>query len=362
MRQVGFRGVSSSHPTLDSLSISAKEWAYKSSSYAALTWLAPHLLSLHSRMGYQRTIRHQVSVEGIGLHSGEPVKLTLSPAAADTGILFRAADGTLIPADIEHVVDGRAATTLGAFGVRVRTVEHLMAAAAALGIDNLVADVSAEEVPALDGSAKPFVDLLYSAGAVTLPVPRRAVSIREPARVGDGNRWIEIAPSDVFRITYTLDNPHPVVGCQVVTLDVSESVFVDELAPARTYGFLKDVAAMRENGLARGGSLDNAVVVGKRSVLNDSLRFENEFVRHKMLDLVGDLWLLGRPLKGHITAKNAGHALNHKLVAAVQEALAAERRHRAARPQAQPAGSLANRLERFVPGGGLASRPGIPAH
>jgi len=221
---------------------------------------------LHSRpgMGYQRTIRRQVSVEGIGLHSGEPVKLTLSPAAADTGILFRAADGTLVPADIGHVVDGRAATTLGAFGVRVRTIEHLMAAAAALGIDNFVADLSAEEVPALDGSAKPFVDLLYSAGAVTLPVPRRAVTVREPVRVGDGNRWLEIAPSDVFRITYTLDNPHPVVGCQVATLEVSESVFVDELAPARTYGFLKDVAAMRKNGLARGGSLDNAVAASAR--------------------------------------------------------------------------------------------------
>src|SRR5512132_408534 len=317
--------------------------------------MASQLLHTGHGMGYQRTIRRTVSVEGIGLHSGDPVKLTLSPAAADTGILFRASDGTLIPADIDHVVDGRGATTLGAFGVRVRTVEHLMAAAAALGIDNLVADISAEEVPALDGSSKPFVDLLYSAGSVTLPVPHRPVAIREPVRVGDGNRWLEIAPSEIFRITYTLDNPHPVVGCQVVSLEVSESVFVDELAPARTYGFLKDVAAMRKNGLARGGSLDNAVVVGKRSVLNDNLRFEDEFVRHKMLDLVGDLWLLGRPLMGHITVKNAGHALNHELVSAVKEALAAERRQRVARPQAQPAGSLSGRLERLVP----SPQPGI---
>src|SRR3970040_1811760 len=265
--------------------------------------MAPRLLCRRPGMGYQRTIRRQVSVEGIGLHSGEPVKLTLSPAAADTGILFRAADGTLVPADIEHVVDGRAATTLGAFGVRVRTVEHLMAAAAALGIDNLVADVSPEQSPALDGSATPFGDLLYSAGAVTLPVPRRPVTVREPVRVGDGNRWLEIAPSDVFRITYTLDNPPPVVG---------------------------------------------------RSVVTASLRFEDEFVRHKMLDLVGDLWLLGRPLTGHITARNAGHALNHELVAAMKEALAAERRHRAARPQDQPARSLAGRLERLVSGNRLS--------
>ena len=310
-------------------------------------------------MGNQRTIRRQVSVEGIGLHSGDPVKLTLSPAAADTGILFRAADGTLVPADIDHVVDGRGATTLGAFGVRVRTIEHLMAAAAALGIDNLVADLSAEEVPALDGSSKPFVDLLYSAGAVTLPVPRRPLAVREPLRVGDDNRWLEITPSNTFRITYTLDNPHPVVGFQIASLEVSETTFVEELAPARTYGFLKDVAVMRKNGLARGGSLDNAVVVGKRSVLNDSLRYQDEFVRHKMLDLVGDLWLLGRPLLGHVTAHNGGHALNHELAAAVRTALAAERRHRVVRPQVKVVGSLAGRLEQLVPGAGLSTQPGI---
>jgi UDP-3-O-[3-hydroxymyristoyl] N-acetylglucosamine deacetylase len=310
-------------------------------------------------MGDQRTIRRQVSVEGIGLHSGDPVKLTLSPAAADTGILFRAADGTLVPADIDHVVDGRGATTLGAFGVRVRTIEHLMAAAAALGIDNLVADLSAEEVPALDGSSKPFVDLLYSAGAVTLPVPRRPLAVREPLRVGDDNRWLEITPSNTFRITYTLDNPHPVVGFQIASLEVSETTFVEELAPARTYGFLKDVAVMRKNGLARGGSLDNAVVVGKRSVLNDSLRYQDEFVRHKMLDLVGDLWLLGRPLLGHVAAHNGGHALNHELVAAVRTTLTAERRHRAVRPQVKVVGSLAGRFEQLVPGAGLSTQPGI---
>jgi len=277
-------------------------------------------------MSYQRTIRRQVSVEGIGLHSGEPVKLTLSPAAADTGILFRAADGTLVPADIEHVVDGRAATTLGAFGVRVRTIEHLMAAAAALGIDNFVADVSAEEVPALDGSAKPFVDLLYSAGAVTLPVPRRAVTVREPVRVGDGNRWLEIAPSDVFRITYTLDNSHPVIGRQVASYAISEDVFQSELAPARTYGFLRDVPLMRQHGLARGGSLDNAIVVGKRIVLNDHLRFNDEFVRHKILDLVGDLHTLGRAVVGHVTGRNAGHMLNHQLALAIHKSCALARR------------------------------------
>jgi UDP-3-O-[3-hydroxymyristoyl] N-acetylglucosamine deacetylase len=305
-------------------------------------------------MDLQRTIRRKVSVEGIGLHSGEPVQLTLTPAAADTGILFRAADGTLVPADIEHVVDGRAATTVGAFGVRVRTIEHLMAAAAALGIDNLVVDVDAEEVPALDGSAKPFVDLLYSAGAAPLPVPRRPLVVRESIRVGDGHRWLEIAPSDCFRVTYTLDNPHPVIGQQIVSLEVTETAFVDELAAARTYGFLRDVPTMRKNGLARGGSLDNAVVVGKRTVLNDSLRFEDEFVRHKILDLVGDLWLLGRPLCGHVTGKNGGHALNHELATAVRRAFAAERRPRPSRARLHPADTM-------VPGGSLSPRPGIAA-
>ena len=251
-------------------------------------------------------------------------------------------------------MDGRAATTVGAFGVRVRTIEHLMAAAAALGIDNLVVDVDAEEVPALDGSAKPFVDLLYSAGAAPLPVPRRPLVVREPIRVGDGHRWLEITPSDCFRVTYTLDNPHPVIGQQIVSLEVTEAAFVDELAAARTYGFLKDVPTMRKNGLARGGSLDNAVVVGKRAVLNDSLRFEDEFVRHKILDLVGDLWLLGRPLCGHVTGKNGGHALNHELAAAVRRAFAAERRPRPSRARLHPADTI-------IPGGSLSPRPGIAA-
>src|SRR5712692_649468 len=316
--------------------------------------VAPPLLMLTPGMDLQQTIRRKVSVEGIGLHSGELVQLTLTPAAADTGILFRAADGTLVPADIEHVVDGRAATTVGAFGVRVRTIEHLMAAAAALGIDNLVVDVDAEEVPALDGSAKPFVDLLYSAGAAPLPVPRRPLVVREPIRVGDGHRWLEITPSDGFRVTYTLDNPHPVIGQQIVSLEVTEAAFVDELAAARTYGFLKDVPTMRKNGLARGGSLDNAVVVGKRAVLNDSLRFEDEFVRHKALDLVGDLHLLGRPLCGHVTGKNGAHALNHELAAAVRRAFAAERRPRPSRARLHPADTM-------VPGGSLSPRPGIAA-
>jgi UDP-3-O-[3-hydroxymyristoyl] N-acetylglucosamine deacetylase len=277
-------------------------------------------------MDLQQTIRSTAVMTGIGLHSGLPVRMTLSPAAPDTGILFRGSDGTVIPASPDHVVDTRSATTVGAFGVKVRSIEHLMAAATGLGIDNLIVDVDAEELPAADGSAKPFVELLESAGRVALPVPRQLLRIPEPIRVGDDNRWLEAFPSESFRVSYTLDNHHPAIGLQVATLDVTEANFVEEIAAARTYGFLKDVPMMRQNGLARGGSLDNAVVVGKRIVLNESLRFANEFVRHKILDLIGDLGVLGRPLLGHVTGKNAGHTLNHQLAVAIQKACSAARR------------------------------------
>lgn len=282
-------------------------------------------------MDAQHTLRRPVSMDGIGLHSGEAIKMTVSPAGADTGILFRAADGTLIPANADHVVDSNSATTIGAFGVRVRTIEHLMAAAAALGIDNMLVDIVGPEVPAADGSAKPFVDLLRSAGRAALPAARRPVSISEPIRVGTESRWLEILPAESLRISYTLDNSHPIIGLQAGTFGITENVFADELAPARTYGFLRDVPAMRQNGLARGGSLENAIVVGKRSVLNNSLRYPDEFVRHKILDLVGDLFLLGRPLRAHVVGRNAGHALNYQLVVAIQKAMAADRRRVAAR-------------------------------
>jgi UDP-3-O-acyl N-acetylglucosamine deacetylase len=286
-------------------------------------------------MDPQRTIRKPASLDGIGLHSGDEVRLTVSPAAPDTGIIFRAADGTLIPASAEHVVDSRSATTIGAFGVRVRTIEHLMSAAAGLGIDNLIVDIEGSEVPAADGSARPFVELLAGAGRVPLPTPRRPLAITEPIRVGDENRWIEASPGDGLRIDYTLDVKHPVIGLQFASVTITETSFVEDVAPARTYGFLKDVPMMRQNGLALGGSLDNAVVVGKRIVLNDSLRFPDEFVRHKILDLVGDLHLLGRPLIGVVTGRNAGHALNLELVQAIERRYLGDRR-RAAGRQAGP--------------------------
>jgi len=280
----------------------------------------------------QQTIKRPVALEGIGLHSGKPVKVTLSPAPPDSGIVFRVGpNGQPIPAASESVVDSHYATTIGRNGTRIQTVEHLMAAAAGLGIDNLAVEVDGTEVPAMDGSAKPFVGLLNAAGRQAQSARRRPITIRQPLHVGGGNRWIRILPADELRISYTLDNDHPAIGTQVLSWVPTEESFINEYAPARTYGFLKDLGAMRKHGLALGGSLDNAIVVGKRGTLN-GLRYRDEFVRHKVLDLIGDLALLGRPLLGHVVARNAGHSLNFDLVVEIQRALGLERR---------PAGAVA---------------------
>jgi UDP-3-O-[3-hydroxymyristoyl] N-acetylglucosamine deacetylase len=214
-----------------------------------------------------------------------------------------------------------------------------MAAAAGLGIDNLAVEVDGAEVPAMDGSAKPFVALLNGAGRVPQSARRRPVSIPHPIRVGSGNRWLHIVPAAELRISYTLDNDHPAIGTQVLSCVPTEESFVTEFAPARTYGFLKDLGVMRKHGLALGGSLDNAIVVGKRGTLN-GLRYRDEFVRHKVLDLIGDLALLGRPIHGHVIARNAGHGLNFELVVAIQRALGLERR---------PAGAALRVVQVFEP-------------
>ena len=272
----------------------------------------------------QRTIRKTVTLDGIGLHSGKPTRIVLSPAPSDTGIVFRVG-GVVIPAAPESVVNSNFATTVGKNGTRLQTVEHLMAAAAGLGIDNLDVIVDGPEVPAADGSAKPFVSALATAGRAEQNARRRPLSIPFPIRVGTDNRWLMIVPSKGFRISYTLDNDHPAIGMQTLTYVPNERSFIEDFAPARTYGFLKDVGVMRKNGLARGGSLDNAVVVGKRGPIN-GLRYRDEFVRHKVLDLIGDLALLGRPVLGHVIARNAGHDLNYQLAVAIQRALGLERR------------------------------------
>jgi UDP-3-O-[3-hydroxymyristoyl] N-acetylglucosamine deacetylase len=274
----------------------------------------------------QHTIRKAVSLEGVGLHSGKMVRVTLSPGPADSGIVFRVAEhGEPIPAAPESVVDSHYATTVGRNGARIQTIEHLMAAAAGLGVDNLDVRVDGAELPAADGSAKPFVQAMLAAGRAPQSARQRPIRIPHPIGAGSGGRWIQIVPADTFRISYTLDNDHPAIGMQVLSWTPTEESFVAEYAPARTYGFLKDLGFLRKSGRALGGSLDNTIVIGKSATLN-GLRYRDEFVRHKVLDLIGDLALLGRRITGHVIARNAGHALNFELVVAVQRALGLERR------------------------------------
>jgi len=267
-------------------------------------------------MELQHSVRKPVACDGVGLHTGAPVTMTLRPAPPDHGIAFSVgSERTPIPVRPESLLNGHYATTIGIDGVQVQTVEHLLAAVRGVGIDNLLVDIDAAELPAMDGSAAPFVSLLYAAGREAQPAVRRPpLRVAETIRVGDQARWIQISPAPELRISYTLDLDHPAVGVQVVSMVPTEKTFVEELASARTYGFLKDLELLRQQGLALGGSLDNAVVVGQERVLNGALRFRDEFVRHKILDVIGDLALLGRLVIGHVVARNAGHALNHLLV------------------------------------------------
>src|SRR5713226_559414 len=292
--------------------------------------VASRLLRVSGSMR-QQTIRRPVTLEGVGLHSGKQARVTLSPAPEDTGIVFRAG-ADRIAAVPQSVVNSHYATTIGRNGTRVQTVELLMAAAAGLGIDNLEVEVDGPEIPAMDGSAKPFVTLLAAAGRSQQSARRRPLTLPYPIRVGSGGRWIHIFPSTTFRISYTLDVDHPAIGTQVLSWTAAtERAFVDDVAPARTYGFLKDLGLMRKNGLARGGSLNG-------------LRYRDEFVRHKILDLIGDLALLGRPILAHVVARNGGHTLNVELGFAIQRSLGIERR---------PAGAALRVLPQ-VPASGLA--------
>jgi UDP-3-O-[3-hydroxymyristoyl] N-acetylglucosamine deacetylase len=326
-----------------------------STCYGQMLGVAPALLTSTPAM-QQRTIRKPVTIDGIGLHSGKPTRVVLSPAPPDSGVVFRVGS-EVIPAAVESVVDSRFATTVGKNGVRLQTVEHLMAAASGLGIDNLDVRVEGVEIPAADGSAKPFVTMLASAGQTEQGAKRRKVVVPYMLRVGSDGRWITIVPAEKLRISYTLDNDHPAIGTQTLTWVPTERSFVEEFAPARTYGFLKDVGQMRKNGLARGGSLDNAVVVGKHGPIN-GLRYRDEFVRHKVLDLLGDLALLGRPITGHIIARNAGHDLNHQLAVAIQRAVGLERRAAPATARVPAVrtilGEPAQVPEGLVPASGLA--------
>lgn len=264
-------------------------------------------------MDVQHTIKRQISCAGIGLHSGQKVTLTLKPAAADTGIRFRRTDlGIEIPASLAHVSAVQYATVLGRDGATVETVEHLLAALVASGIDNVVVELSQREVPIMDGSSAPFLFLLQEAGIKALGTSRRYLKVLKPLQIVSGDKRIAVYPSEHFKVSYTISFDHPLLKHQTRTERITEQTFSEHIASARTFGFLKEVEWLRQQGLALGGSLENAIVIGDTGVLN-ALRFDDEFVRHKILDVVGDLALVGHPIVGHVVAHRAGHALHTEL-------------------------------------------------
>jgi UDP-3-O-[3-hydroxymyristoyl] N-acetylglucosamine deacetylase len=264
-------------------------------------------------MDIQRTLRRQISCVGIGLHSGNKVTLSLKPAPADFGIRFQRTDigHHEVVATVRHLAAIQLATGLTREEVSVETVEHLLAALVSLGIDNVIVELNSPEVPIMDGSAAPFVYLIHEAGVKVLPVARKYLKIIRPIAISRGDKRIALFPSDHFKVTYSVSYDHPLLRHQSRTLRITEESFVEHIAPARTFTFLKDVEMLRQNGLALGGSLENAIVLGETGVLNnDALRFEDEFVRHKILDAIGDLALVGYPVIGHLVAHRAGHALH----------------------------------------------------
>jgi UDP-3-O-[3-hydroxymyristoyl] N-acetylglucosamine deacetylase len=273
----------------------------------------------------QRTLKNVIRATGVGLHTGEKVYLTLRPAAVDTGIVFRRVDldqPVDIPAVADYVGDTTLSTTLVKDGVRVSTIEHLLSALAGLGIDNAYVDVSAPEVPIMDGSAGPFVFLIQSAGVEEQNAPKRFIRVLEPIEVRDGDKYARFEPFDGFKVQFSIDFDHPAMEghlCQS-EIDFSSTSFVKEVSRARTFGFLRDIEKLRESGLALGGSMENAIVVDDYRVLNeDGLRYEDEFVKHKILDAIGDLYLLGRSLIGAFQGHKSGHALNNRLLNALIE-------------------------------------------
>ena len=268
----------------------------------------------------QRTLKNVIRATGVGLHSGEMVYLTLRPAAPNTGIIFRRVDldpVVEIQAKAENVGETALSTTLVEHGERVSTVEHLLSAFAGLGIDNAYIDLNAPEVPIMDGSAGPFVFLVQSAGIEEQNVAKQFIRIKKPVTLEDGDKWARFEPFDGFKVSFTIDFEHPAFTGrpQKVDVDFSSTSFVREVSRARTFGFMKDIEKLRENNLALGGSMDNAIVVDDYRVLNeDGLRYEDEFVRHKVLDAIGDLYLLGHSLIGAFSGYKSGHEVNNKLL------------------------------------------------
>ena len=266
----------------------------------------------------QRTIANEVSCHGIGVHSGKNVHLTIKPAAANHGIRFSRTDlpGTpMIPAIFNQVVDTSLATVIGSDGAIVSTIEHLMAALSALSIDNAVIALDAYEMPIMDGSARPFYDLIESIGVEEQEADRCFFVIKEPVELRDGDKFVGAYPFDGRKLTCSIEYDHPLIQKQSITVNMDARVFREAISPARTFGFAHEVEMMKRFGLARGGSLENAIVVDQESIVNPGgLRFKDEFVRHKLLDCIGDFSLLGMPIVGHLVTHRSGHAFNHALL------------------------------------------------
>ncbi|MCY4244262.1 MAG: UDP-3-O-acyl-N-acetylglucosamine deacetylase [Gammaproteobacteria bacterium] len=268
----------------------------------------------------QRTLKNVIRATGVGLHTGDKVYLTLRPAPEDSGIVFRRVDlnpEVHIPARPDNVTDTRLSTTVEQGGVKVSTVEHLMSAFAGLGIDNAYVDLTAPEVPIMDGSAAPFVFLIQSAGIVEQGAAKKFLRVKKSVCVEDGDKWVRFDPFHGFKVSFTIDFDHPIFqnSVQNASVDFSTTSFVKEVSRARTFGFMQDVEVLQSIGLAQGGSLDNAIVLDQFHIVNeDGLRYEDEFVKHKVLDAIGDLYLLGHPLIGEYRAHKSGHALNNRIL------------------------------------------------
>jgi UDP-3-O-[3-hydroxymyristoyl] N-acetylglucosamine deacetylase len=268
----------------------------------------------------QRTLKSAIRATGVGLHTGEKVAMTLRPARPDMGIVFRRIDLPVpvdVPADAFKVNDTRLCSALEADGAKIATVEHLMSAFAGLGIDNAYVDLTGPEVPIMDGSAAPFVFLIQSAGVEQQGAPKRFFRIKRPIEVREGDKWARFEPFDGFKLEFSIAFDHPAIerSAQRACVDFAQTSYVKEVARARTFGFMQEVEALRDSGLALGGSMENAVVVDEYRVLNaEGLRYSDEFVKHKLLDAIGDLYLVGHPLIGAFSAHKSGHALNNRLL------------------------------------------------
>lgn len=268
----------------------------------------------------QRTLKNSVQATGVGLHTGERVNLTLSPAPANSGIVFRRVDVVpvvVIRAEAHAVHDTRLSTCLEVNGTRIATIEHLMSAFAGLGVDNAFVDLTSAEVPIMDGSAGTFIFLLQSAGIIEQSAAKKFIRIKKIIEIKDGDKWVRFEPFNGYKLNFTINFTHPVFAStkQHVTIDLGEHSYIKEVSRARTFGFMHDVENMRAQGLALGGNLDNAIVMDEYRVINpDGLRFEDEFVKHKILDAIGDLYLLGHPLIGAFSGYKSGHALNNALL------------------------------------------------